>query len=318
MNYDKENMMGVLESFSEQCREAVKLSRGANVKGKFDSICVCGMGGSGIGGDLLKSLVSKLPVYAVHDYILPAYVDRKSLVVIVSYSGNTEETLSCFKQAKKRKCKILSITSGGKLAESDKKAIIIPSGIQPRNAIGYLFLSMVAVLSKAKVIPNQASAINEAIRILNPKLCSRQGFLLAQKLRNNIPVFYASAELAAVAYRIKTAVNENAKQPAFYHYFPEMDHNEIVGFKKNASKIAAVFIMDKKNSAKINERMEITKKIIKHDAAVHDLEVHGKSLLARMMYAIYVGDYISYYLALMNKVDPTPVAVVEDFKKRLK
>ena len=315
MTYDKENMLGVLESFSEQCKEAVKLARGASIKGKFSSITVCGMGGSGLAGELLKPL-AKIPVYPVHDYNLPSYIDKKNLIIIVSYSGNTEETLSCFKQAKKKKCKILSITSGGKLAELDKKAIIIPSGMQPRSAIGYLFLTMVAVLSKARAIPNQASALNETIRILNSKLCSRQGFLLAQKLRGKIPVFYASNDLAAVAYRIKTAVNENSKQPAFHHYFPEMDHNEINGFKKNASKIAAVFIMDKKDPNKIKKRMDITKKIIKHNT--HVLEVHGKSLLARMMYAIYIGDYLSYYLALMNKVNPTPVPVIEDLKKRLK
>ena len=222
LTYDKSNMLGVLEEFPAQCKEAVKLAKGFKINGKFSNVCVCGLGGSGIGGDLLKALVSKIPVYPVHDYILPSYVDKKSLVVAVSFSGNTEETLSCFKQAKKKGIEIISITSGGKLAELDKKAIIVPKkseSFQPRSGIGYLFLTMVAVLSNNNIIPNQSSALAETIK-LSSKLCSRQGFLIAQKLRGKIPVFYSSENLAAAAYRIKTAVNENAKQPAFWHYFP--------------------------------------------------------------------------------------------------
>ena len=320
MSYDKENMLGVLQDFPEQCKEAVKLAK-VSVKGKFSSICVCGMGGSGIGGDLLKSLVNNIPIYPVHGYKLPSYVDKKCLVIAVSFSGNTEETLSCYKEAKKKKMKVISITSGGKLADLDKNAIIIPKDkypdFQPRSAIGYLFLTMVAALSKNKIIPSQSGALAEVNKILNPKLCSKQGFLLAQKLKNKIPVFYASEELGAAAYRIKTAVNENAKQPSFYHIFPEMNHNEINGFKRNTSKLAIVFLRDKKDNKAIIRRMDITKKLIKSNVKTVDLEVHGKNLLARMMYSIYVGDFISYYLALMNRLDPTPVPVVEELKKKL-
>ena len=164
MTYDKENMLGVLESFPEQCKEAVKLARGFKIKGKFANICVCGMGGSGIGGELLKPLAKKLNITTHHDYGLPKEVDKKSLVVCISYSGNTEETISAFDEAKKRKAKIVVITSGGKLVAKDKNAIIIPSGMQPRSAIGYLFLTMVAVLSNNGVILNQGSALYEILK----------------------------------------------------------------------------------------------------------------------------------------------------------
>jgi len=318
MTYDKENMIGVLDSFPKQCEDAAKIGRKFKIKGKFESIAVCGMGGSGIGGDLLKSLVKDIPVYPIHDYNLPKYVNKKSLVILVSYSGNTEETISCFKEAKKKRCRIFSITSGGKLSELDRNAVIVPKGYQPRNAIGYLFITMVSMLSSSRIIPNQSAAIKETLGILNPKLCGREGFLLAKRLKDKIPVFYSSEEMAMAAYRIKTAVNENSKQPAFYHYFPEMNHNEMVGFNKNSARITTVFMIDKKDSRHIQKRMEITKRLLKEKVDVCELEVKGKNLLARMMYSIYVGDYISYYLALMNREDPTPVLLVEEFKKLLK
>ena len=317
MTYDKENMLGVLNNFPEQCKEALRLVRGIKIKGKFANICVCGMGGSGIGGELLKPFSKRIPVFAHHDYGLPSYVGKNSLVVVISYSGDTEETLSAYAEAKKRKARILAITSGGKLAEKEKNAIIVPSGLQPRAAIGYLFLTMVAVLSSNRIISNQSGAIHEAIRHLHPRKDSKEAFMIAKKLVRKIPVFYASEDLAGVAYRMKTQINENAKQPAFYHVFPEMDHNEINGFKKQGKKVVVVFIRDSKDIIKVRKRMAVTKKLIKSKTNTVDIHVKGNSLLARMLTTIYVGDFISYYLALMNRVDPTPVPVIEELKKKL-
>ncbi|MBR9691268.1 bifunctional phosphoglucose/phosphomannose isomerase [Candidatus Woesearchaeota archaeon] len=317
MTYDKENMLDILQAFPEQCKEAIRLVRGFKIKGKFDSICVCGMGGSGIGGDLLKSLAKKTLVFAHHSYGLPNFVNKKSLVFVISYSGNTEETLSAYEEAKKRKAKIIAITSGGKLAEKVKDAVIIPGGLQPRASLGYLFLTMVAILSSNGLIPGQSAAMNEAIRLLIPKQISKEAFMMTKKLIGKIPVFYASDDLEAVAYRMKTQINENAKQPAFYHVFPEMNHNEINGFKKLGNKIIAVFIRDDKDLNKVKKRMDITKKLLKSQTSVIDMPVKGNSLLARMLYAIYIGDFASYYLALMNKLDPSPVPIIEDLKKRL-
>ena len=317
MEYDSQKMILVLDSFPKQCSEAVSIAKDVRINGNFEGIAVCGMGGSGIGGELLKSIVTDMPVYPIHGYELPKYIDNKILVVLVSYSGNTEETLSCLEEAKRRGCKFVSITSGGKLAELDKNAVKIPGGYQPRNSIGYLFLTMVAILSNSKIIPDQSGPISEVLGILNSEECKKEGLLLAQKLENKIPLFYASDLLASAAYRIKTAVNENSKQPAFFHSFPEMNHNEINGFGKNASQIAAVFLSDRNDSEQIRKRMEITKDLIKGDVDIHDINVKGKSLLARMMYSIYVGDYMSYYLALINQKDPTPVPLIETLKKRL-
>jgi glucose/mannose-6-phosphate isomerase len=311
-------MLGVLNAFPEQCRKAVKLARKVKVRGKFSNIIVCGMGGSGIGGELLKPFAKYIPVFSHHDYGLPSFVDKNSLVFIVSYSGDTEETLSAYAEAKKRKATVVAITSGGKLAEKEKKAIIIPSGFQPRAAIGYLFLPILVVLSNSGLIVSQTQAISEALNSMHPKQHSKEAFMLAKKLKDKIPIFYASNELAAVAYRMKTQVNENAKQPAFYHVFPEMDHNEINGFKSLGKKLITVFIRDNKDFMSIRKRMAITKTLIKDKADAVDVNVKGKTLLARILSTIYIGDFASYYLALMNGEDPAPVPIIAELKKRLK
>jgi glucose/mannose-6-phosphate isomerase len=318
VEYDKENMLGVLEAFSEQCKDAVKLARGVKISGKIKNIVVCGMGGSGIGGELLTKFSNHIPITAHHDYGLPKNVDKNTLVIVTSYSGNTEETLSCYDEAKKKKTKILSITSGGKLAEKDKKAVIVPSGYQPRAAIGYIFLLPLAILSNNRLVPNQGSAISEAIRHLDPRQSGKEAFMLAKKIKDKIPVFYSSNELTAVAYSMKTHVNENAKQPAFSNVIPEMNHNEILGYKKLGSRLIAIFLESKKDNKAIKKRMMISKKLIKEDADVTEINVRGKSLLARVLTTLYIGDLASYYLALMNKVDPTPIETINRLKKRLK
>jgi len=320
VRYDKSNMLKTLEDFPKQCKKAVKLTYGFKLRKKrYKNICICGMGGSGIGGELLKPLVQykKIRVIPHHDYGLPKEVDKDSLVIVVSYSGNTEETLSAHAEAKKRKANIIAITSGGLLADREKDAIKVPEGLEPREAIGYLFLPMVAILSKNKIIPNQSSAINEAIRKLHPKETKKKAFMLAKKLNKKIPVFYTSNELKAVAYRMKTQVNENAKQPAFTHIFPEMNHNEINGFRRQGRKLVTVFIQDKKGLKDIKKRMKVTKNIIKEKTKVVSINVRGKSLLARMLTTLYLGDLASYYLALMNRVDPTPVPRIEELKESL-
>jgi len=315
MIQDKENMINVLDAFSEQCKDAVKIAKGIKVKGKIDNVIFCGMGGSGVVGDIAAEFVSKIPFYIVHDYELPKAANKNSLIFLVSYSGNTEETLSCYKQAKSKKAKIVSITSGGKLSSLDKKAIIIPKGFQPRVALGYLLMPILVVLANSKVIVNPG--INQALEVLDSKICSRKGFLLAKEIKGRLPIFYASNSLKTAAYRCKTQINENSKQPAFNNVLPEMNHNEINGFYKNSNKIHAVFIRDKKDSEMVKKRMDISKVIIKEKTKVSEIHSFGNNLLGRILSVIYIGDYASYYLALMNKEDPTPVPVIEVLKKKL-
>ena len=188
--------------------------------------------------------------------------------------------------------------------------------MQPRNAVGLLLLPVLRVLANSKIIANVNIA--EVLRVVKPKACSREGFLLSKKLKGKIPVFYSSSDLEGVAYRCKTQINEAAKQPAYWNVLPELDHNELGGFNNLANKVVIVMIRDKKDSARVRKRMKITKSIIKESTSVCEIHTKGKSLLTRILYAIYVGDYASYYLALFNREDPTPVEIIEEFKKRLK
>ena len=316
-SYDKQNAKAKLDSFKEQCKVAVELSEGIKVNGKFSNICVCGMGGSGVGGKLLKAFEKDTLIVVHNDYGLPKMADKDSLVFVISYSGNTDEALSCFEEARKKKAKVITITSGGKLAELDKNAIIVPTGYQPRETLGYLFLPMLCVLSRSGLIIEQEKAISEMIDMLDSESAAREGMAIAKKIYGKIPVFYAAEEMNGVVYRMKAQINENAKQPAYCNVIPEMNHNEINGFKILGDKMAAVFISDKNNNAKVRKRFEVTMSLIEKDTTVVEIEAKGNSLLTRMFYALYIVDYVSFYLAMLNKIDPSSIPLIGELKKRL-
>ncbi|MEK6942599.1 MAG: bifunctional phosphoglucose/phosphomannose isomerase [Nanoarchaeota archaeon] len=322
MPTDASNMIKVLEGFSNQCKTAFELTKGMAVTGKVDKIVVAGMGGSAVGGDLLKSYMhdSKIPVFVVKDYSLPGFVDENTLVFCVSYSGNTEETLSVFDAATKKKAKIVVITSGGDLGAKAKKAIKIPSGLQPRASLGYLFLPMLGVLANSRIIELNEKEIKEMIDVLsNTEDFKKKGEELAKKIKGKTPIVYASDLFAPVAYRWKTQLNENSKSPAFSHVFPELNHNELVGYQTmSKDKFIAIYIKDEFDHERIKKRMMITKEITSNRVDVEEVSTKGNSLLARMFSGIYYGDFASYYLALLNNIDPSPVNVIENLKKKLK
>ena len=321
MVIDKSDMLSVLESFPKQCREALSLPKGITVSGEISGIFVCGMGGSAIGGDLLASYLkdSKLAITVVRDYKLPDYVDEYSLVFVVSYSGNTEETLSCYEQALKKKAKIIVITSGGKLAKSAEKVIKIPAGLQPRAATGYLFLPMLGVLYNSGIINITNTELNEMIALLKDvESYKEKAKELAKKIGKKIPIIYSSERFKPVAYRMKTQINENAKYPCYTNTFSEMNHNEINAFQfMERSKFIVFLIRDEKDNPRIQKRMDICRDIMEERVDVEEIFSKGKSLLARMFSTIYLGDLTSYYLAINNRVDPTPVEVIEHLKKEL-
>lgn len=321
MPIDNSNMLKVIEDFPEQCRTALGLAKGMAVSGKIDKIVVAGMGGSAVGGDLLKLYLpdSKIPIMTVRDYKLPNFVDEKTLVFAVSYSGNTEETLSAFEDAQKKKAKIVAVTSGGKLSELAKKLIRIPKGLQPRAALGYLFFPVLGVLVNSGIVKENQNDVNEMLDILSRKEEFRAfGEKLAKQIGQRTPLIYASEQFGAVAYRWKTQFNENSKVAAFAHVFSEMNHNEIVGYQSmSREKFISIFIRDNQDNERIIKRMDITKEIISQKVDVVEVYTKGSSMLSRLFSALHYADYASYYLALQNKIDPTPVNVIENLKKRL-
>ena len=320
MTLDSQNMLQVIKDFPKQCREALGLPKGISASGKINNIVIAGMGGSAMGGDLLKIYLSNtnIPVYVNRDYKVPNFVDENSLVFAVSYSGNTEETLSALNAAKEKKAQIIGITSGGKLAEECEKVVNIPSGLQPRAALGYLFFPMLGILHNTNIIRVKNDELNEMMGILKQtNKFNEQGEELSKKLKEKIPIIYASEALGAIAFRWKTQINENAKMPAFYNVFSEMNHNEIAGYKSMDHKFSVVMIQDKNDNDRVKKRMDICKEIMEEYVEVEEVETQGESLLARMFSAIYLGDYVSYYMALWNRVDPSPVDIIEGMKKKL-
>lgn len=320
-------MIGAIKKYSEMCLDAIKLVEKTDIPDyKFDKIMICGMGGSTIGGDLLKDLLRnevQIMIGVSSEYKLPAYVDENTLVFCVSYSGNTEETLSQFVDAVERKCKIVAITSNGKLKEWCEKLSIplikLPEGYQPRATLPYQFFIMLACLQKFK-LTNKREEIEETIQVL--KSIKTENFKdISLSFKDSYPVIYGFGIFSAVAKRLKNQFNENSKVPARYAVFPELNHNEIVGYQnEDLNKNSFIILLrDKDEPEEIRVRIETTKELIKDKVkGMKDIFAFGKSKLAKMMSLLFIGDYLSYELSVLNKVDPQQTENIVILKKRLK
>lgn len=351
---DKANMIELLEEFPQKMRDALRIgeefsipndflpnptpaSAPASVQ-NFKNIVVLGMGGSAIGGDLLSDYFAdelSIPIVVIRGYDIPKFVDENSLIFAVSYSGNTEETLSALKKCLEAKARIIALTSGGKLAalsqENNFPVIKVPVGIQPRAAISYLFFPILKALERLGLVKGRDGEIEETLNVLQ-ELSKEYGAKsptennLAKKvalsLYQHLPLIYGSEGLLeAVAMRWKTQINENSKWPCFWNVFSELDHNEIVGYEIENSinrQVKIVYLQDKEGSLRVEQRRRITRKIIEDKVAEFIVcPTKGKGKMARMFSLIYLGDLASYYLAILNQIDPSPVACIEDLKKEL-
>ncbi|MCX5685922.1 MAG: bifunctional phosphoglucose/phosphomannose isomerase [Candidatus Omnitrophica bacterium] len=341
--YDRSGMLETIEGFPAQCRDAKSIGYGfdlpASFKIQYKNIVSTGLGGSAIGSDIARSYIaddSKTPLFVNRNYRLPGFVGERTLVIASSYSGNTEETISAYKDAKSKEAKVIAITSGGelrKLASGDGFPVLtIPGGLQPRCALGYSFFPLLIVLSKIGVVKDQAEDIDEAIEVLNGLKVKSLGAgvpekkniakRIARSLYNKFPVIYAGGDHTdSVVTRWRGSLSENAKVLSSGHVFPEMNHNEIMGWEHPAKLLkdfAAVILRDSDDNPRVAKRMDITKKILAK-AGVKAIEVNslGSSLLARIFSLIYIGDFVSFYLAILNKRDPTPVERIAYLKKEL-
>lgn len=321
MAIDAENMAQVLEQFPRQCGEALELPKGIYVSGKVANIVILGMGGSGIVADLTATLMrsQKTPVHVVRDYTLPGFANKDSLVIAVSYSGKTEETIAACREALERESKVVGISSGGDIAALCPKHIRIPEGLQPRAALGYLFLPVLGLLSNSKLIGISHEDITEALTILsNVAEFKQRGQTLVKLIKGRTPIIYASELLKPVAMRWKTQFNENAKMPAFCNSFPEMNHNELCGYESmKREEMVALLLRDPQDHERIRKRMDICREMMKQTVDVIEVAPRGASLLARMLSFIYLGDWASYYAAIERKVDPTPVHIIQKLKREM-
>lgn len=340
---DPENMYNRIFDFPEHMGKALKLAEVWKVQAEdfadIRNIVVIGMGGSAIAGDLVRSYLAPkllIPFQVCRDYNLPEYVDDETLVIASSYSGNTEETLSALDDALQRKALIAAITTGGMMEDvakiNDIPMITLPTGLQPRAALGYSFVPTLMFFDKIGMISGAADEITHVVSKLeklrekyiedNPTL-SNPAKRIAGMIHGKIPIIYSGPVITdTVAVRWKGQISENGKNLAFANQFPEMNHNELVGWSKTIEeykdKLTVIFLRDVDDHPKVRRRMNIVKDVIeKLEVQVVDLHSMGETRLERMFSLIQMGDFISYYLAVLNEVDPTPVDVIESLKQQL-
>ena len=331
---DPQGMLGDVLEQPAHLTDALWRVESADIK-PFEAhggLAICGMGGSAIGADLAAAAVgprARNPIYTLRRYDLPPWIGEETAVLCSSYSGNTEETLSCYSAAREAGAQIIALTTGGKLAElarADGVPVIgVPSGMQPRAAVGYMAVCSLEVAALCGVAPSLRSEIEAAASFLR-QLADEWGpdaaedspaKALARTLQGSIPVIYGAGLTAPAARRWKTQVNENAERHAFFAELPEADHNEICGWATGAP-LSVVFLDDSTLHPRLRRRIELTAEIARDGAqAVEVVESRGESAFERLMSLVFLGDLMSVYLAVLGGTDPMPVAVLERFKVEL-
>jgi glucose/mannose-6-phosphate isomerase len=335
---DKSDMLSFCVEAAKHYGNAAKLANKVKVDYlEPEAIIVAGMGGSAIGGELLKDWSResiRTPIEVCREYHLPAYANKKTLVFVTSYSGETEETLSVFLEALKKKCMILAVSSGGTLQKFAEELsvphLLVPDGMAPRATLPYLFIPLPTILQKIARAPNVDRELVETVKILkqvaaenSPEtpLDRNPAKILAKKILGTAPAVYGFQFYRAVAQRFKTQINENSKTPAKWEVFPELDHNEIVGWEKAkelARHFSVIFIRDPEEPKEIKRRIEVSREII-NQVLTKLLEVwsKGETKLAKMSSVICTGDFTSVYLAVLRGIDPTPVKSIDVLKRKL-
>ncbi|MCK5402747.1 bifunctional phosphoglucose/phosphomannose isomerase [Candidatus Bathyarchaeota archaeon] len=348
---DKYDMCSIMLKLPEICEDAIKRAERLTIPNevkitddltitykKPKKILVVGMGGSAIGGDLLKDWLREtlsIPIDVCREYNLPAYADEETLVLVSSYSGNTEETLSMFLEALEKRCMTLSITSNGSLLDFnetlDLPFVKLPTGYPPRSAVPYLFFPLVTSLKKLGILSGVDDEIRETITVLkqvreeikpeNPALqnISKQ---IANGVQGSIPFICGSGFYRSIALRIKTQFNENGKTPAKSETFPELNHNETVGWtglRELTKNFSVILIRDTQETLEISTRIDVTRKLVFDSGAKNVLEIYARGIakLARLFSVMYIGDFASVYLGVLYGLDPTPVKIIDELKLQL-
>ena len=338
--FDKSGMLNHLHGFPEQCQKAwqkvlkFELPREYT---KISNVVILGMGGSAIGGDIVRRLAlaeSKMPVWVHRDYGLPAFVGESTLVIASSYSGNTEETLSAFTKSLETRSKKLVITSGGKLRQLVEQegipTFVIDYQAPPRAAFPHNFIPLVGIFQKLGLLGDKSADLQEAVYILKrlakdfvetKPLASNPAKQLATKLRGHVAVIYGAEMLSEVAQRWKTEFNENSKAWAFFESFPELNHNAVVGYEFPLEVKERIFVLMLRSSSLRPRnllRYEVTAELLaKAGIAYEFVEASGKSALAQVLSLILLGDYASFYLAILNEVDSTSTDAINFVKHYL-
>jgi glucose/mannose-6-phosphate isomerase len=335
---DPSGMGALIAAFVDQCRSAWSNVSGFVLPATYrqaQRLLILGMGGSAIGGDLLRTFVAgecRIPIVISREYGVPGWVDAQTLAIVSSHSGNTEETLSAMEQARARGAMLAGVTTDGELAKAKGIALLkYEFKSQPRAALGYSFVSLLGIVAHLSWIADPFPNLDRALRKLeeldqkigrNVPRIQNPAKELAHTLFGQVPVFYAGGHLGEVAHRWKTQINENAKMTAFYDLMSELDHNAVVGYEfppDALMRLVFVSLLSRLYDERIQKRFEVTRQLLRQSKLRQEaLEVEGENALEEMLWAIHFGDYVSYYLAILNGVDPTPVSAIDSLKRALK
>jgi glucose/mannose-6-phosphate isomerase len=334
---DKSDMLSSCVSAAENYAKALKQTKRMSLPSmKPRDIIIAGMGGSAISGELLIDWTRdqlSIPMAICREYALPAYAGKDTLVIVNSYSGDTEESLSSLIDALDRKCMVICIGSGGRLLEAaqrlDLPHVRVPSGMPPRAALPFMFTPLIVIVEKLGLVHSVDDEFLEVTKVLNqiseagsPGQPYEKNFpkQLASQILHTIPIIYGFGMYRGAAQRLKQQFNENGKTPAKWDYFSELNHNETVGWESSdefLKCLSTIFIRDKHEPIEIRSRIEITKKLLPRQLKAFEIWSRGDSTLSRLLSAILIGDFASVYLAILRGIDPTPVKTVSELKRNL-
>jgi glucose/mannose-6-phosphate isomerase len=324
-------MNDYITNFTIHLKDAIKIGTKTNLKTskkEFTNVLICGLGGSGIGGSIVNDIISiksNIPIISNKDYSIPNFVNESTLVIANSYSGNTEETISALIKCEKRGAEIAIITSGGKLKEialaKKYNNIIIPEGHPPRAMFGYAFTELFFILNHYSIIDNSfLNDFSKSINLLdqNKEEIKSKAVQIAKNMFRNTPVIYVAKGFEGVAVRFKQQLNENSKTLAWHNVIPEMNHNELLGWRTNVNDLAVIYFRNKCDYSRNKTRIDINKKVIsKYTDNITEIWSQGDSLIENTLYHIHVGDWISWYLAEANNVDAIEIEVIDFLKSEL-
>ncbi len=334
--YDTQNQFQVLKETYKQIEYANQNSypQFGFSKDDINKIVISGLGGSAISGDLLKNFLKdelSFPVIVNRNYFLPSFADEKTLVIASSYSGNTEETLASFNEAIEKGCRIICISTGGKLEkvanEHSAPFIRLQKGFQPRYALGLSFFTLLKVFENLELITSQKEIVETILtswkqRAVEYSSEDNKAISIAQSLLGFIPIIYSASDYTnSVGYRFKSQINENSKLHAFHHEFPEMNHNEIIGWESHQQKklhTKVIYILDETYHSQIKKRFQIVSEFIqKSDTEIISLQSEEKNFKVRIMDLIFLVDWISFYLGILRGFDPSEIDYINLLKERL-
>lgn len=323
-------MKDLVITFPDQLKKAIAIAESAVItshNSDIKNVLICGLGGSGIGGTIISEVAfssSPIPITVSKGYFIPSFVDQHTLVIISSYSGNTEETFQNLEQAYERKSKIICVTSGGKIEDFAKKhnlnCILVPGGMPPRACLGYSLTQLIQIFVFFNLLPkNIFNELKQSVSFLESKqeFIIKQSKLIAEKLFGKIPVIYTTTNWEGIAVRFRQQLNENSKILCWHHVVPEMNHNELVGWTEKNEKIQVLFFRDPDEYSRNVVRYDINKKVIEAYSPVLEIATAGSNIIEKTLYYIHLGDWISILLAELRNIDPVEVNVITHLKNEL-